>query len=120
MSKQRKTTQRNKMPGLRLSRGIWQIEKRCKYSESGWLRESTGTSSRSEAESYLIKRLAQLEEQFHRKKEAIFLFEEAGLQYLTELTQRLKVTSSATSTAIHLDQLFPCLLYTSPSPRDRG
>ena len=69
MSKQRKTTQRNKMPGLRLSRGIWQIEKRCKYSESGWLRESTGTSSRSEAESYLIKRLAQLEEQFHRKKD---------------------------------------------------
>jgi len=51
--------------------------------------------------------LAQLEEEAQRVKDAVYLFEEAGLQYLTELTTRSDGTSTATSTAIHLDQLFP-------------
>ncbi len=51
-------SKRNKMPGLRLKGGIWQIEKRCKEAEGGWLRESTGCTSRTEAEEVLIRRLA--------------------------------------------------------------
>lgn len=95
------------MPGLRIQHGVWQIEKRCKYVEGGWLRESTGTSSRIEAEKYLISRLADIEEQSNRKNQSVFLFEEAGLKYLTELNRRNKSESSAYSTALHLDQLFP-------------
>ena len=39
-------SKQNRMPGLRQKGGIWHIEKRCKYVKDGWLRESTGTSSR--------------------------------------------------------------------------
>ena len=56
-------SKRNRMPGLRLKGGIWQIEKRCKYAEGGWLRESTGKTGRAEAEQILIRRLAELEEE---------------------------------------------------------
>ena len=64
-------SKRNKMPGLRQKGGIWQIEKRCKYASTGWLRESTGTASRIEAEQILIRRLAETEEEAKRKAEAI-------------------------------------------------
>jgi integrase len=94
---------RNKMPGLRLKGGIWQIEKRCKYAAGGWIRESTGTSSRTEAEKFLIRRLAETEEEARRQADAIFTFEEAGLRYLEEIS----VKPSALTIAMHLDQLFP-------------
>lgn len=94
---------RNRMPGLRQKGGIWQIEKRCKYAKGGWLRESTGTAHRSEAESILIRRLAELEEEASRKSEAIFTFEEAGFRYLEEIAAK----PSADTVAMHLDQLFP-------------
>jgi integrase len=96
-------SKRNKMPGLRLKGEIWQIEKRCKYAEGGWLRESTGTSSRIEAEQILIRRLAETEEEARRRAEAIFTFEEAGMLYLEEIADK----PSADTMAMHLDQLFP-------------
>ena len=96
-------SKRNKMPGLRLKGGIWQIEKRCKYAEGGWLRESTGTSSRIEAEQILIRRLAETEEEAQRQAEAIFSFEEAGMRYLEEIAEK----PSADDMAMYLDQLFP-------------
>lgn len=96
-------SKRNQMPGLRLKGKIWHIEKRCKYCEDGWLRESTEISSRSEAEQYLIRRLAELEKSAERKTEGIYTFEEAGLRYLEEIAHK----SSAGTVAINLDQLFP-------------
>lgn len=98
---------RSKMPGLRLKGGIWQIEKRCKYTEGGWLRESTRKTSRTEAEKILIKRLAEQEREAQRRADSVFLFEEAGLQYLTEIHRKSNSASTITSTAMHLDQLFP-------------
>ncbi|ODS22562.1 hypothetical protein AB835_13530 [Candidatus Endobugula sertula] len=100
MSKQNK---RNKMSGLRLKGGIYQIQKRCKHLEGGWLRESTKTSCRSEAESYLIRRLAEIEEAAGRAKENVYLFEEAGLRYLEDIAHK----PSAEKMAEHLDQLLP-------------
>jgi integrase len=96
-------SKRNHMPGLRLKGGTWHIEKRCKYCDSGWLRESTGTSSRAEAEDILIRRLAAIKEEASRKTQGIYTFEEAGLRYLEEIAEK----SSAQTTAMHLDQLFP-------------
>ena len=75
---------RNRMPGLRLKGGVWQIEKRCKECAGGWLRESTGCAGRVEAESYLIRRLAELKEQAQRKTEGVFTFEQAGIRSLNE------------------------------------
>ena len=69
-------SKRNQMPGLRRKAGVWHIEKRCKHLESGWLRESTGQTSRIEAEQYLIRRLVGIENQVERKHEEIYLFEE--------------------------------------------
>ena len=94
---------RNTMPGLRLKGGIWQIEKRCRYTKGGKLHESTGTSSRIEAEQYLIKRLAQLKEDAERIQEAVYLFEEAGMRYLEDIARK----PSASKIAEHLDQLLP-------------
>jgi len=93
------------MPGLRRKGETWHIEKRCKYCEGGWLRESTGCAGRAEAESYLIRRLAEIKEQADRAAEGIFTFEEAGLRYLEEIAHK----SSADTVAIHLDRLFPLI-----------
>ena len=94
---------RNQMPGLRLKGGIWQIEKRCKYCESGWLRESTGTSRRAEAEEILIRRLAEVRADADRKAESVFTFEEAALRYLEDVAHK----SSADTMAMHIDQMMP-------------
>jgi integrase len=91
------------MPGLRQKGGLWHIEKRCRHAASGWLRQSTGTSSRAEAEQILIRRLAELEQQATRREFAIFTFQEAGLRYLEEIAEK----PSASNIAMHLDQLFP-------------
>lgn len=96
-------SKRNRMPGLRQKGGLWHIEKRCRFAQSGWLRESTGTSSRIEAEQILIRRLAEMEEEARRQEAAIFTFEEAALRYLEEIAHK----SSANTIAMHLDQLFP-------------
>ncbi len=98
-------SKRNRMPGLRQKGGIWHIEKRCRFAQGGWLRESTGTSSRNKAEQILIRRLAELEEEARRHEAAIFTFEEAGLRYLEEIAHK----SSADTIAMHLDQLFPSI-----------
>ena len=96
-------SKRNRMPGLRQKGGLWHIEKRCRHAAGGWLRQSTGTSSRAEAEQILIRRLAELEQQATRKEFAIFTFQEAGLRYLEEIAEK----PSAGNIAMHLDQLFP-------------
>ncbi len=96
-------SKRNRMPGLRLKGEIWHIEKRCEYCQGGWLRESTGAASRSEAEKYLIRRLADIEGEARRKVEGIYTFEEAAMRYLEEIAQK----PSADTMAMHLDQLFP-------------
>lgn len=96
-------SKRNRMPGLRQKGGIWHIEKRCRYTKVGWLRESTGTSSRIEAERILIRRLAEIEEEARRREVAIYTFEEAALRYLEEIAHK----SSANTIAMNLDQLFP-------------
>lgn len=98
-----KKSKRNKMPGLRLKGEYWHIERRCKYAENGWLRESTGETSRTQAEKYLVQRLADIEKQAQRRIDATYTFEEAGLRYLEDIAHK----SSASSSAIHLDQLFP-------------
>jgi integrase len=91
------------MPGLRQKGDTWHIEKRCRFAPGGWLRESTGTSSRIEAEQILIRRLAELEENARRHKAVIYSFEECSLRYLEEIAHK----SSAETIAMHLDQLFP-------------
>lgn len=96
-------SKRNQMPGLRLKGGIWQIEKRCKHIEKGWLRESTGETDRAAAERHLIRRLAELEQAAQRQTQGVHTFEEAGLKYLDEVAH----LSSADDVATHLDQLFP-------------
>lgn len=96
-------SKRNRMPGLRQKGGLWHIEKRCHYAQDGWLRESTGTSSRTEAERILIRRMAEVEEEARRHEAAIFTFEEAAFRYLKEIAHK----SSADTIAMHLDQLFP-------------
>jgi integrase len=96
-------SKRNRMPGLRKKSGIWQIEKRCRFAPGGWLRESTGTSSRTEAEQILIRRLAEMEEKVRRHEDVIYTFEEAALRYLTEIAHK----SSADTMAMHLDHLLP-------------
>ena len=78
-------SKRNRMPGLRQKGGIWHIEKRCKYAEGGWLRESTGQAGRAEAEQILIRRLAEIEEQARRKAAGVYGFEEAAMRYLEAL-----------------------------------
>ena len=98
-------SKRNKMPGLRLKGEIWHIEKRCKYAEGGWLRESTGTASRSEAEKFLIRRLVEIEEEAKRKAEGIYTFEEAAMRYLEDIAHK----PSADDAAMHLDQLLPTI-----------
>jgi integrase len=96
-------SKRNHMPGLRLKRGTWHIEKRCKYCENGWLRESTGTSSRAKAEDILITRLAEVKGEARRKALDVYTFEEAAMRYLEEIAHK----ASADRAAIHLDQLLP-------------
>ncbi len=96
-------SKRNQMPGLRLKGEIWHIDKRCKDCESGWLRESTGTSRRAEAEAILIRRLAELRALTERKSKGIHSFEEAAMRYIEEIAEK----TSARAAAIHLDQLFP-------------
>jgi integrase len=93
------------MPGLRQKGGIGQIEKRCKYAQGGWLRESTGTASCAEAEKILIRRLAEIEEEAKRKAEGIYSFEEAAMRYLEDIAHK----PSADDAAMHLDQLLPTI-----------
>ena len=96
-------SKRNRMPGLRQRGGIWHIEKRCRFAPGGWIRQSTGLSSRIEAEQYLIRRLAEYEEEARRREVVIFTFEEAALRYLEEIAHK----SSANTIAVILDSLFP-------------
>lgn len=94
---------RNTMPGLRLKGAIYHIEKRCKYAKGGWLRESTGTPSRIEAEEYLIQRLASVKQEAARQSQAIYTFEQAALRYLEDIAHK----PSAVTIAINIDQLLP-------------
>ena len=94
---------RNRIPGLRRKGKIWHIEKRCSYAQNGWLRESTGTTSRTEAEKILILRLAELEKNARQEAAGSFSFEEAALRYLEEIAEK----ASADTRAMHMDQLFP-------------
>ncbi len=96
-------SKRNRMPGLRQKGGIWHIEKRCRYAHGGWVRESTGTSSRNKAEQILIRCLAEVQEEARRREVVIFTFEEAALRYLEEIAHK----SSANTIAVILDSLFP-------------
>ncbi len=96
-------SKRNRMPGLRFRNGLWHIEKRCKDVQGGWLRESTETASRAEAEQYLIRRLTEIEQAARRHEAVIYSFEEAGMRYLEEIAQK----PSSDIVAMHLDQLFP-------------
>lgn len=94
---------RNRMPGLRRKGEIWHIEKRCKHAEGGWLRESTETSSRSEAEEVLIRRLAELKDIAERRAQRAYTFEEAALRYLGDIAHK----PSASTAAFHIDQVLP-------------
>ena len=96
-------SRKNRMPGLRQKGGYWYIEKRCKHAANGWLRESTGCTSRSEAEAILIRRLAELEEEAKRRDQAIFTFEDGALRHIEEVA----ALPSADDIALHCDQLLP-------------
>lgn len=95
--------QRCRMPGLRKKGRTWHIEKRCKHASGGWIRESTGTSSRSEAEEILIRRLAELEAKAQQKEMGVFTFEQAAFRYLEDKADKPSVDSMA----MHLDQVLP-------------
>jgi len=56
-----------------------------------------------ESEQYLIRRLAEIEEEARRREAVIFTFEEAALRYLEEIAHK----SSANTIAVILDRLFP-------------
>ncbi len=94
---------RNQMPGLRLKGEVWHIEKRCRFARDGWIRESTGTSLRTEAERMLVRRLAELEEQANRQENAAFTFEECAFRYLEEIAHK----PAADTFAMHVDQMLP-------------
>ena len=94
---------RNRMPGLRRKGSIWHIEKRCRYLPGGWLRCSTGTSYRVEAERILIRRLADVIEKAKRHADAIVIFEEAALRYVEDIAEK----PSADVITMHLNQLLP-------------
>jgi integrase len=96
-------SKRNQMPGLRLKGGIWHTEKRCKHCPGGWLRESTGTPRRTDAEAYLIRRLAELAQDAERDVEGVHLFEAGAMRYLEEIAHK----PSAKTVAMHLDQVLP-------------
>ncbi len=96
-------SRKNRMPGLRQKGGYWYIEKRCKHAAKGWLRESTGCTSRSAAEQILIRRLAELEEEAKRRDQAIFTFEDGALRHIEEVAEK----PSADDIALHVDQLLP-------------
>ena len=104
----RRTTYGKPQPHARAPRlkgGFWQIEKRCKYAEGGWLRESTETSSRAEAEDVLIRRLVELKDIAERKAQRVFTFEEAALRYLEDIAHK----PSAGTAAFHIDQVLPSI-----------
>lgn len=82
----------------------------------GWLRCSTGTSSRAEAERILIRRLADIFEEAKRHADAIFLFEEAALRYVEDVADK----PSADTIAMHLDQLLPLLATLSAAALAEG
>jgi len=103
MSQSKQYTIKREIPGLRLKGDIWHIEKRCQHAPNGWLRESTGQASRTEAEKVLIRRLAIIEQEADRIEENIFLFEKAAMQYLEDNAHK----PSATSYAYHMDQVLP-------------
>jgi len=94
---------RNQMPGLRRKGEIWHIEKRCRFAEGGWIRESTGTTSRAEAEQILIRRMAELEENANRQVQAVYTFEGCAFRYLEEIAEK----PSADTFAMHIDQMLP-------------
>ena len=96
-------SKRSRMPGLRQKGGIWHIEKRCRYAEGGWLRESTGTASRIEAEQVLIRRLAEMEAEARRQDAGVRTFEEGAMRYLEDIAAR----PSADTIAMHIDQVLP-------------
>jgi len=96
-------SKRNQMPGLRLKGDFWHIEKRCKHVSGGWLRESTGTSNRAEAEEYLIQRLAKAKNEAERRLQATYTFEEAAFRYLEDIAHK----PSSVTIAINIDQLLP-------------
>lgn len=93
----------HRTPGLRWRNEVWHIEKRTRFAPSGWIRESTGTSDRSEAERYLIRRLADLEREAQQLDAGHHTFDEAGRRYLSEIVS----LSSAEDVALHLSQLLP-------------
>ena len=70
----------------------------------GWLRESTGTSSRSEAEQILIRRLAETGGRGTTTRgRDLYTLKKPRMRYLTEIAHK----SSADTCAMHLDKLFP-------------
>lgn len=96
-------SKRNRMPGLRQKGGIWHIGKRCNYAAGGWLRESTNTANRAEAQTILSRRLAEMEAKAQRQDAAVRTFEEGAMRYLEDIAAK----PSAETIAMHLDQVLP-------------
>jgi integrase len=94
---------RKSRDGLRWRNGVWNIETRCKYTESRWLRKSTQLTEFDEAKAYKDRLVASLTRKYERRLQGIYKFEEAGLKYLSEIAH----LSSADDIALHLDNLFP-------------
>ncbi|MEW8072927.1 MAG: hypothetical protein AB2826_21125, partial [Candidatus Thiodiazotropha sp.] len=94
---------RKSRPGLRWRNGVWNIETRCKYTKSGWLRRSTGTSDEVEAEEIKDRLIAAHKKAYERRQEGVYTFKEAGLKYIEEIAH----LSSVDDITMHLDNLFP-------------
>ena len=94
---------REPMPGLILRKGIWHIEKRCKYAPNGRLRESTKKANLEEAERYLIRRLAELETAVVHGIAKEHKFEEAAAKYISEYSNLASIVDNAA----HLNDAMP-------------
>lgn len=94
---------RKPMPGLIIRKGIWHIEKRCKYAPNGRLRESTKKSNLEEAEACLVRRLAELEAAAIHGKAIEHTFEEAAAKYVSEYSNLASIADNAA----HLNDAMP-------------
>lgn len=87
--------------GLTLKDGLWHIDKVVRG--VGRIRGSTGTSTRADAEQFLLSRIAEAQAAQAAKRDGRHTFREAATRYLKEYAQK----PSIWHTGIYLKQLDP-------------
>ncbi|WP_434646944.1 hypothetical protein [Achromobacter piechaudii] len=87
--------------GLTLKAGVWHIDK--VVHGVGRIRRSTGTSTRAQAEQFLLKRIAEAQAIKAEKRDSRRTFREAATRYLKEYAQQPSIWHTGT----YLKQLDP-------------